>query len=133
MLLSALSTDISCLNLTDGLHPDKHVLAKAEGDAGTGPKGRLRCSGSGGDVRRTCRPCRTMDTNKLDMVAKMVHRNVDMTKAWGNLKNTKTRVASSLVLLDFQLFTFVLFAPALTTSSRGYQGPLIGPCFRQAW
>ena len=84
MLLAALSTDTSCLILTGGLYPDNHVLAKAEE-----LQVPVLLVGHGTQVaadmfENLIARIDPSDTAKVDMVAEMVRRHVDLTKVWGD-------------------------------------------------
>jgi BioD-like phosphotransacetylase family protein len=84
MLLAALNTDTSCLILTGGLYPDNHVLAKAE-------EMRVPVLLVGHGTQVTADMVDNLiaridpsDTAKIDMVAEMVRRHVDLDKVWGD-------------------------------------------------
>lgn len=84
MLLAALSTDTSCLILTGGLYPDNHVLAKAEE-----LQVPVLLVGHGTQVaadmfENLIARIDPSDTAKVDMVAEMVRRHVDLSKVWGD-------------------------------------------------
>jgi uncharacterized protein len=82
MLMAALSTDTACLILTGGLYPAKPVLVKAQEQ-----KVPVLLVGHGTQVtadmvdRLTARIDPT-DINKVELVADLVRRHVDIDKIW---------------------------------------------------
>jgi BioD-like phosphotransacetylase family protein len=83
MLMAALSTDTSCLILTGGLYPDKPVLAKAEE-----LKVPVLLVGHGTQVTADMvdgliARIDPSDTTKVELVADLVRRHVDLGKIWG--------------------------------------------------
>jgi hypothetical protein len=95
MLLSALSMDISYLNLTGGLYLNNHVLAKAEE-----LEVRVLLVGHGTQVEaemfENLIACiNPSNIAKVEMVAEMVRRHVDLTKVWGNFESTGPRTLPS--------------------------------------
>jgi BioD-like phosphotransacetylase family protein len=84
MLMAALSTDTSCLILTGGLYPDNQILAKAEE-----MQVPVLLVGHGTQVAadmfdNLIARIDPSDTAKVDMVAEMVRRHVDLEKVWGD-------------------------------------------------
>jgi uncharacterized protein len=84
MLLSALSTDTSCLILTGGLYPDAQVLSKAEELQVpvllVGHGTQVTADMVDGLVARID----PTDTAKIELVADLIRRHVDVNKVWGD-------------------------------------------------
>jgi len=84
MLLAALSTDTSCLILTGGLYPDNPILVKADE-----LKVPVLLVGHGTQVTadmmdRLIARIDPSDTTKVELVADLVRRHVDLAKVWGD-------------------------------------------------
>ncbi|NLI73604.1 MAG: AAA family ATPase [Euryarchaeota archaeon] len=84
MLMSALSTDTSCLILTGGLYPDQTILVKAEEQ-----KIPVLLVGHGTQVTadmvdKLITRIDPLDTSKIEMVAELVRRHVDLNAVWGD-------------------------------------------------
>ena len=82
MLMSALATDTSCLLLTGGLYPDQTVLVKAEE-----LKVPVLLVGHGTQVAadmvdNLIARIDPSDTTKIEMVAELVRRHVDLNAVW---------------------------------------------------
>jgi BioD-like phosphotransacetylase family protein len=84
MLMAALSTDTSCLLLTGGLYPDNQVLAKAED-----LQVPVLLVGHGTQVAadmvdRLIARIDPSDKTKVELVADLVRRHVDLDAVWGD-------------------------------------------------
>jgi len=84
MLMAALGTDTSCLILTGGLYPDAQVLAKAEEQKvpvllvghGTAVTGDM--------VDKLITRIDPSDTAKIELLADLVRRHVDVKELWSD-------------------------------------------------
>jgi BioD-like phosphotransacetylase family protein len=84
MLMSALTTDTSCLILTGGLYPDQTILVKAEEQ-----KIPVLLVGHGTQVTadmvdNLITRIDPSDTAKVEMVAELVRRHVDLNAIWND-------------------------------------------------
>jgi hypothetical protein len=84
MLMSALATDTSCLILTGGLYPDQTVLVKADE-----LKIPVLLVGHGTQVTadmvdKLIARIDPSDNAKIEMVAELVRRHVDLDAVWGD-------------------------------------------------
>lgn len=84
MLMAALSTDTSCLLLTGGLYPDRPVLAKAQE-----LEVPVLLVGHGTQiasdmVENLIARIEPSDTTKIDLVADLIRRHVDLDAVWAD-------------------------------------------------